>query len=145
MPESTNTLAYLPGESTTDKKGFIPLRSTVQPTIQYPYSRSREPLLKGKAQYSWPPYINLLRSAVFYWKYYLPFFTKQVTLVRRSTVLRIPLQLEFLGRWIKINVVTYNKNLKRHKLCCLSMCCKKTCYVTRPSYLITWRRLMQKN
>ncbi len=33
----------------------------------------REVLLKWKAQYSWPPYINLFRSAPFYIKYYLPF------------------------------------------------------------------------
>ncbi len=40
--------------------------------------------------------LNSLYQLSLYWKYYLPFFTKQATLMRRSTVLSLPLQLVFL-------------------------------------------------
>jgi hypothetical protein len=48
-----------------------------------------EVLLKGKAQYSWPPCTNLFRSAPFYIENIIYRFTKQATLIRRSTVLNL--------------------------------------------------------
>ncbi len=50
----------------------------------------RETLLKGKAQYSWPPCTNLFRLV-----FIIYFLTKQATLKRRSTVLSLPFQLVF--------------------------------------------------
>ncbi len=52
---------------------------------------SREPLLKGKARFGWPPCTNSFRSAGFILKILLTFFTKQAALVRRSTVLSLSL------------------------------------------------------
>jgi len=49
-----------------------------------------EPLLKGKAQYSWPPCINQFRLVSFNIANIIYAFTKQGTLVRRSTVLSLP-------------------------------------------------------
>jgi hypothetical protein len=46
-------------------------------------------------QYSWPPCTNLFRSAAFDIANIIYFFTKQATLMRRSTVLNLPLQLVF--------------------------------------------------
>jgi hypothetical protein len=57
--------------------------------------QTREPLLKGKAKYSLPPCNSKFRSAPFLLKIVLVFFTKQRTLMRRSTVLSLPLQLVF--------------------------------------------------
>ncbi len=57
---------------------------------------SKEPLLKGKAQYNWPPCTNLFRTAAFDIDI-IYLFTKQPTLERRSTVLSLPLQLVFPG------------------------------------------------
>ncbi len=51
---------------------------------------TREVLLKGKAHYSWPLCTNQFRSAPIY-----DFFTKQVTSMRRSTVLTLPPHLVF--------------------------------------------------
>ncbi len=48
---------------------------------------AKEPLLKGKAQYGWPPYINWFRSAHFYNANIITSVSKQATLMRRSTVL----------------------------------------------------------
>ncbi len=42
---------------------------------------NREPLLKGKVQYSWPPYTNYFRSASFDNSNIIYFFTKQATYV----------------------------------------------------------------
>jgi hypothetical protein len=61
----------------------------------YDMPSAREPLLKGKAQYSWPPCNNRFMSAPFIFQILFTFFTKQPTLMRRSTVLRLPLQLGF--------------------------------------------------
>ncbi len=47
---------------------------------------NREPLLKGKAQYNWPPCTNYFQSAAFDNANIFYFFVKQATLVRRSTV-----------------------------------------------------------
>jgi hypothetical protein len=46
---------------------------------------AREPLLKGKAQYSWPPCIYKFISAAFDTENFIYYFTKQVTLTRRAT------------------------------------------------------------
>ncbi len=54
------------------------------------------PLLKGKAQYSWPPCTNKFRTDTFDNANIIYFSTKQATLMRRSTVLSLPLQKEFL-------------------------------------------------
>ncbi len=56
---------------------------------------TREVLLKGKAQYSWPPCINQFRSAPFILKILLTSSTKQATLMGRSTVLSLPLMLVY--------------------------------------------------
>jgi len=40
----------------------------------------REPLLKGKVQYSWPPSTNSFRSAAFDLANIIHIFTKQATL-----------------------------------------------------------------
>jgi hypothetical protein len=42
----------------------------------------------------------MLRSATFLFKILFIYFTQQVTLIRRSTVLSLPLQLVFPGRII---------------------------------------------
>ncbi len=54
-----------------------------------------EPLLKGKAQYNSPPCPNKLRSAALDTTNIIYFFTKQATLMRRSTMLSLPLHLVF--------------------------------------------------
>ncbi len=61
-------------------------------------SSSRDFITEGKAQYHWPPCSNLFRSVTFSIENsdYLP-FTKQATLMRRPTVLSLPLQLVFPG------------------------------------------------
>jgi hypothetical protein len=51
---------------------------------------TKEPLLKGKAQYSWPPYTNLSRSADFDIANITYFFTKQATLMRGQPYLASP-------------------------------------------------------
>jgi hypothetical protein len=56
---------------------------------------SREALLKGKARYKWPPCTNWFRSATFDVEKLFAFSTKQATLIRRSTVLSLPLLLVF--------------------------------------------------
>jgi hypothetical protein len=52
----------------------------------------REPLLKGNAQYSRPPCTNKVSSATFDTENSVYSFTRQATLMRRSTVLSLPLQ-----------------------------------------------------
>ncbi len=54
-----------------------------------------EALLKGKVQYSSPPYTNLLKSSALDIASMIRSFTKQATLTRRSTVLSPPQQLVF--------------------------------------------------
>jgi len=49
----------------------------------------REVILKGKTQYSWPPCTNEFKSSHFYIENIFSFFTKQATLLRRSTVLSL--------------------------------------------------------
>jgi len=64
--------------------------------LNYPRSHAqlpRESLLKGKDLYSWPPCTNKFRSVIFILKLYFSFFTKHLILMRRSTVLNLPLQL----------------------------------------------------
>ena len=57
---------------------------------------TREPFMKGmKAQYCWPPCTNLLISATFDFAKIIYVFTKQATLIRRSTALNLPPQLIF--------------------------------------------------
>ncbi len=56
---------------------------------------SREPLSKAKAQYSWPSCIVQLRSVPFENANILYYFTKPSSLMRRSTVVSLPLQLVF--------------------------------------------------
>ncbi len=65
-------------------------------------SLARETLLKGKALYSWHPCTNLFRSEPFYIENIIYILTKQATLIRRSTVLSLPLQLVFPGRNISL-------------------------------------------
>jgi hypothetical protein len=60
--------------------------------------QSREPLLKGKAQYRWLPYTNLLWTAAFFLDNLLIFLH---TLMRSSTVLSFSLQLVFPGQSYK--------------------------------------------
>ncbi len=55
----------------------------------------KELLLKGKAQYTWPPYTNYLRTATFDNAKIIYFFTKQGTLMRRATALSLSVQLIF--------------------------------------------------
>ncbi len=50
----------------------------------------REVLLKGNAQYGWPPCTSQVRSAAFDSPNIISFLTKQATLMRRSTVLSLP-------------------------------------------------------
>ncbi len=79
--------------------------TTVKSFIEYPIKvsyltakgPSREPLLNGKDQYGWPPWTNTFRSAAFDYAKNIYFFTKQATLMRRSTVLSLPVQLVFPG------------------------------------------------
>jgi hypothetical protein len=70
----------------------------------------REVLLKGNAQYGWPPCNNKFRSAPFYNENMIYFLTKQATLMRRSTVLSLPTKLVFPGFGQKL-------------LCLLKRCC----------------------
>ncbi len=74
------------------------LKSSLETLCKRP---CRKALLKGKAQYSWPPCTNLFRSAPFYIKILFPFFTKQATLMRRSIVLSLPplAQATLTFRW----------------------------------------------
>jgi hypothetical protein len=58
---------------------------------------TREPLLKGKTQYNWPPYTNKFRLAAFAIENIIYFLTKRATLMRRSAVLSLPLKLVFSG------------------------------------------------
>ncbi len=55
----------------------------------------REPLLKGKASYSWPPCTNYFRSAAFDTSNIIYLLTNQANFMRRSTVLSLSLQLVF--------------------------------------------------
>ncbi len=68
---------------------------------------SREPLLKGKAQYSSPPCTS---SAPFDNTNIIHFFTKQATLLRRSIVLSLPLQLVFPGPRYVLQLKLSEKN-----------------------------------
>jgi hypothetical protein len=52
----------------------------------------RESLLKGNAQYSRPPCTNQFSSAAFDTENSVYSFARQATLMRRSTVLSLPLQ-----------------------------------------------------
>ncbi len=61
------------------------------------YASSGNPCWNGKAQYSWPPSPDKLRSAAFDNANIVYFFTKQATIMRRSTVLSLPLQIVFPG------------------------------------------------
>jgi hypothetical protein len=61
------------------------------------WSVIREPFLKGKAQYLWPPSTSKFRSAPYTLKNLIIYCTKQATLMRRSTVLSLPLQSVFPG------------------------------------------------
>ncbi len=65
--------------------------------------QSREPLLKRKDQYIRPPCTNKFRSAAFENGNNIYYFTKQATLMRRSTVPSLPLQLEFLAQSMFVN------------------------------------------
>jgi hypothetical protein len=52
---------------------------------------AREVLQKGKAQYSWPPVLANLDQLFFELRILFTSFTKEATLMRRSTVLSLPL------------------------------------------------------
>jgi hypothetical protein len=54
-------------------------------------------LLKGKAQYDLLPCINLFNLLIFKIENINRLFTKQANLMKRSTVLSLPLQLVFPG------------------------------------------------
>jgi hypothetical protein len=71
-------------------------------------AQTRETLLKGKVQYSWPPYTTYFRSAAFDVANITYFFTKQASLMRRSTLLSLPLQLVFPTQTSK----TFNMELR---------------------------------
>jgi hypothetical protein len=59
------------------------------------FCKFMELLRKGKAQYSWPPFTNLIRSAAFDNTNIIYFFTQQTTLMKGSTVQSLPLHLVF--------------------------------------------------
>ncbi len=52
---------------------------------------------KGHARYHWPPCTSKLNLPLFLLKLYLCFFEKRASLMRRSSVLSLPLQLVFLA------------------------------------------------
>jgi hypothetical protein len=66
--------------------------SVVVPTAT---TKTRESLLKGKAQYGWPPCINKFRSAHFHVERIIYNCCKTSYLMRRSTVLSLPIRLMF--------------------------------------------------
>ncbi len=72
--------------------------SNYSPERPFLVDQGREPLLKGTAQYSWPLCTNQCRSQPFHIENIVYLFTKQATLMRRSIVLRLPLQLVFPGQ-----------------------------------------------
>ncbi len=75
------------------KQATLMRRSTVLSIslqLVFPVCIGREVLLKGKAQYGWPACTNYFRSAPLYIEIIIYLFTKQATLVRRSTVLSLP-------------------------------------------------------
>jgi hypothetical protein len=59
---------------------------------------SREALLKGKAQHSWPPCTNKFRLTSFDIANIIYFFTIQAILMRGSTIQSLSLQLELLTK-----------------------------------------------
>ncbi len=91
--EHSNGLAASCRRSWTSRRYFVK-NFRLQTKI-----KNRESLLKGKDQYRWPPCTNLFRSAPFD-NANVYFFTKQATLMRRSTVFNLPLQLVFLEKLI---------------------------------------------
>ncbi len=86
--------------------------------------RDKEPLLKGKAQYGWPPCTNQFRSVAFDIANIIYSFTKGVTVMRRSIVLSLlPFQLVFPGKrhhrqnWFasrEDGTCTHFQNRRRH-------------------------------
>jgi len=108
----------------------------------YWVAQTRETLLKGKSQYSWPPCTNWFRSAP---------FTTQATLMRRSTVLSLSLQLLFpaktTGSWRssqKADSAIFKGGKKGHYViwpkvngtACIRHQCRKTAVLSCPRYLI---------
>ncbi len=64
-------------------------------TKEHYNASSRKVSLKGKAPYSWPPWNDKFRSGPFYIENLIYFFTKQLTLLRRSILLSLPSKLVF--------------------------------------------------
>jgi len=77
------------------QQGFLAQSLNVIFNLLAPYSPTTKYLLKGKAPYGLPPCTNYFRSAPFYIEHIIYLFTKQATLMRRSTVLSLPSQLGF--------------------------------------------------
>ncbi len=67
-------------------------------------TKAKELSRKGKAQYCRPPCTNLFRSAAFDFANILDYLIKQVPIMRRSTVLSLPLQLVFLVEGIVTDI-----------------------------------------
>jgi hypothetical protein len=78
----------------------MPLSSTLHAAL------NREGYLKGKAQYG---------SAPFYVENFIYLYTKLATLMRRSTVLSLPLQLVFHvlsgSMYYSVRIVTYTSRV----------------------------------
>ncbi len=85
--QDTNTLAYFAEGSLT--KGEIYIRLVLARTVLSCKWTTRESLLKGKDQYSWPPCTNQFRLASFLAVTMFFSFTKQPTLMRTSNVLSL--------------------------------------------------------
>ncbi len=66
-------------------------------------------LTEGKAQYGWPPCANKLH---FIMKILFTWVSKQVALMRRSSVLSLPLQLVFPASTLKLLLLTRSWTLK---------------------------------
>jgi hypothetical protein len=71
--------------------------ANVQKPLHSCKSLTRESLLKGTNQYSWPPCSSSFSLATFDTETLFFFISKQTILMRRSTVLSFPLQLVFPG------------------------------------------------
>jgi hypothetical protein len=76
------------------------LETRKETSISPAISENREPLPKGKALYSLPPWLIFTMKIVFIT------FTKQATIMRRSTVLTLPLKLVFPGVIIRMPILS---------------------------------------
>jgi len=81
----------------------------------------RESLLKGTTQCCWPPCTKQFGSTSFDIANMIYFYTKQATLMMRSTVLSLPLQLMFPDLVFIVSLWVYSCNWLIHLTnhCCL--------------------------